>query len=688
MEHFIRDYDRFIKQITWTRRTDWLAVNDSPDPEPLASGPNVQFSGTAGDVWISGPVPMPLDHDTLSVTIKGMVKNCRVGIEWCQAKKGKFHPVIWGANDGKTFKLENIPAIPTTASFRVVVEAQTDGEVSLTISSCVGSLRPKLDVLVNQVGYDIGSPKRFTVQSNGPLEGDAHFRVIAPIAGPGREFETVFEGKLESAGDVPEWGRWYWRGDFSSLDTPGNYFIDATIGDLNAESPLFSIGHDFIASKTLDSAQRFFFWQRCGQAVPGWHEACHLDDRVTTESGVTIEAAGAWHDAGDYNKYNGYTPLSLYSLLYARETCPHLFQTWRNTGRDDILDEALWGAEYLRKMQDPATGELWDRHFSGYGYWGLPENETDNRIGGDEDRVAKGKTLNLWFVAAFAHLGQLLDNEEYIGRALAHWKLAYKPDSPDLAHAAQTIFAARELDLATGDPTFEKIALEAAKKIVACQSHDDTLDGWYAGSPGGKPAYGVVDDGLPAAALGRWTEWYPEDAFVESARESLKRYVGYVQAISHNPLGIAKVHTQKHDAWFFPFAKDGDWHVGQNSQYLSDAWAALVAHRVTGESRALEVALDQINWVLGCNPYGICMMQGHGRVNSPTAHHRYNMIVGQPQGAVPGSVFNGIVRFNAANDIPLWDLIPHGTPRYECNEPWLPHNAYYLFAVSELARIV
>ena len=74
-------------------------------------------------------------------------------------------------------------------------------------------------------------------------------------------------------------------------------------------------------------------------------------------------------------------------------------------------------------------------------------------------------------------------------------------------------------------------------------------------------------------------------------------------------------------------------------------------------------------------------------MNPAAGHHRYNTIVGQPKGAAPGSVYNGIIRWGPTTDQPLFDLIEQGTPRYACNEPWIPHNSYWLFAMTELAAI-
>ena len=56
-----------------------------------------------------------------------------------------------------------------------------------------------------------------------------------------------------------------------------------------------------ILKQTAADAVDFFFVQRCGFDVPGWHKACHLDDAKLPD-GTHLDVTGGWHSAGDYNK--------------------------------------------------------------------------------------------------------------------------------------------------------------------------------------------------------------------------------------------------------------------------------------------------------------------------------------------------------------------------------------------------
>ena len=109
-------------------------------------------------------------------------------------------------------------------------------------------------------------------------------------------------------------------------------------------------------------------------------------------------------------------------------------------------------------------------------------------------------------------------------------------------------------------------------------------------------------------------------------------------------------------------------------------------YTVLKDKRALAYALDQMNFVLGANPYDLCMMEGVGTVNPPRYHHRYIKIHVRELGKVPGAIPHGFVRDMIGNDRPGFDLSLGGReyPSYRTSEPWLVHNVFYLLAVTAL----
>jgi hypothetical protein len=116
--------------------------------------------------------------------------------------------------------------------------------------------------------------------------------------------------------------------------------------------------------------------------------------------------------------------------------------------------------------------------------------------------------------------------------------------------------------------------------------------------------------------------------------------------------------------------------------YLSQAWAGSLISGVIPEEKArlLPLVSGCLGWVLGVNPFGICMMAGAGSVPLPLYHHRYDSIRNGKAGRVPGAICNGITRLGIDLDLPYLDLEGNS---WRTNEPWLPHNAYFLLALSE-----
>ncbi len=160
-----------------------------------------------------------------------------------------------------------------------------------------------------------------------------------------------------------------WWLDFSSFDTPGEYFITETGKDTGSYA--FTINEN-VYEDILKEAFRTFYYQRCGIAkkIPfadsRWTDkACHLeteqdlDCRLVTNPvpSTSKDLSGGWHDAGDYNKYINYIDVAFHDLLSAYEENPKIWGDdmqipESGNGIPDLLDEIKWGLEWLLKMQE------------------------------------------------------------------------------------------------------------------------------------------------------------------------------------------------------------------------------------------------------------------------------------------------------------------------------------------------
>jgi hypothetical protein len=177
---------------------------------------------------------------------------------------------------------------------------------------------------------------------------------------------------------------------------------------------------------------------------------------------------------------------------------------------------------------------------------------------------------------------------------------------------------------------------------------------------------------------------------------ALRRWIERSLQIAGNPFQLT---PYSEGVFFRPYADQKTWYVGQNTQYLSQAWALYLAGDLLRDPRARQMADRQMDWVLGANPLILCMMEGKGSYNLPLYHHRYSGnsrrkmagIPGQERGAIPGAIPNGVCRPEGHLDKPFVffgtiTTLPPAPPPIGTTEPWLPHNAYYLQAITAKGR--
>ena len=100
----------------------------------------------------------------------------------------------------------------------------------------------------------------------------------------------------------------------------------------------------------------------------------------------------------------------------------------------------------------------------------------------------------------------------------------------------------------------------------------------------------------------------------------------------------------------------------------------------TGSQAPLEkFAWDQIDWVLGRNPYSMCFMYGFGVKNVPHMHSKYG------HGSEKGGISNGITGREGNPDGSGIDFKEEDNGNeWRWTEQWLPHAAWFLQALAAL----
>lgn len=579
-------------------------------------------------------------------------------------------PLSFSAHDGVWTRLAVDDCVPPGGARRLVMALQTTSAPVYWDNASIRVIheeRADFEVLVNQAGYDLGAPKRVMAQANFRAERMAFVLID-------KEGIEHYKGELAYAGRIHghygnDWGYEYYSGEFSDFDAPGIYRVRVSLDDISEYSWPVVIGKNQLWNIAARPAYRFFFYQRCGTAVPGFYDACHLDDAVSPDGATQYDLWGGWHDAGDYNKYHNAPYVYGLAVAYDQRRTDFDALGATDTGASEFLDEILWGGDHVRRMVMD-DGSAFGHITSGYGYWGPPELETDNIPGtGDERRGTRERG----------------DNPDAHQAALARIAVLLKDTAdPDIPLDVWVNTAAHSLSYALDEGRRGLWQLSTAVDL-----YDVTGDTKYA-LPAETLREELMKSGMDAGHISamhvevirRYDDVF-HSAYAATLREAVIARAASMLANATNPFGVYTFGPPEQPDFFNTPADQGGWHVGTSSHLLEAAAFMAIAFQYEPDHRYLRFVYDQFNWTLGMNPYNISLMEGVGSAFAPTYHHRYTF-AGVPRGAVPGGVVNGITWRSVGDDRPFFDMSGVDIPAYESNEVWLPHNTAFLNALAQL----
>ncbi|TDD84802.1 glycoside hydrolase family 9 protein [Actinomadura rubrisoli] len=579
------------------------------------------------------------------------------------------------------------------------------GAATVGVASAVGgpaeaAAAPEQDgaarVLVNNVGYDPGAPKRAVVTAR---RSPGRFRLVD--AGSG---QTVHSGRLDDAGTVADWdGRRYWTADFSQVRRAGDYYI--AVG--SARSAQFKIEATVLERYTLSHVVRHFKGWRCSGQFDKFDHHLPLGN-----TGKTYDAHGGWYDAtGDFGKhFTQLSALSYFNTLQLPLTVWSLLISYRElTARKDenftqlrtwLQDEALYGADYLRRVH--VQGQSF---YSSVGQPGPPKDPLKRTLGTAQVnyREGGGMAIAALAIASTHDVSGDYESGEYLAAAKdvfgyleANNVRLTNDGKENIQDDYNALLAAVELYRATKGGPYREIADKRAANLVSrLVSWSRYRDYWRADDKD-RPYFHPSDAGLPVVALLAYAD-ISDGRAREQALDAVRRSMRFELAVTQevrNPFGYARQLVQDKDGkrvsgFFFPHnvtprTKD-QWWQGENARIASLASAARLAARHFSDDRAFAAKLrsyaaDQLNWILGANPYDICMLDGSGR-NNP----QYLWLGTWQFLQTAGGIVNGITGKNEDGSGILWD---HGYAHtgkdddWRWGEQWLPHTSWYMNAIA------
>ena len=481
--------------------------------------------------------------------------------------------------------------------------------------------------------------------------------------------------------------------DFSEIKQNGSYHIEAG----KTVSGVFRIGPD-AWEQSIWKALNFYYVERCGTPIPGVHAFCHRD--WTCQHGdKRIVINGGWHDAGDFTQGLRNTTEAAYAMFTLAEqirikgTNPKLYER--------LLEEAQWGLEWILKT---SFGD-------GFRNEGSVNSRRTNGIIGDYDDVTSTARNNpktnfmASSVEAVAYRA-LKERDPRIANyslkmAEADWQFAADKmvitrendsnavwgvsfDSGEVLHeiASAGIVASVELWHATGDKKYMTKAVELAEIITESQQRKKPemnvpLTGFFYTGPSKKYILHYCHNGREQEAIAALTllceafpghsdymKWYSavvlhseylktialytepygvlpssiyRDNDYQQVPESRKEYFRR-QVLNGIPLGKGNYLR------IFPVWMDYRGHFGT---ILPQAQALNYAARLRRDPESMKLAMRQMEWVMGCNPFSQSSMYGEGYDFPPL----YTPSSGDIVGGLPVGI-----QTRGDSDIPYWPV--------------------------------
>ncbi len=476
------------------------------------------------------------------------------------------------------------------------------------------------------------------------------------------EWQAVFRGTLEPC--KSPMGN-YLIGNFSELSHPGIYRI--VLPEDRGHSYQFPIS-DAVASMLPWMNLDFLHCQRCGPFENEWRGPCHLDDGLRSDTGRPIDATGGWHDGGDTRKDLCFATLPALGFMDIYERLGWHRNHWHeNPWQDDLLAEIAWGVNFILKMQDSATGMIYEnvgvggtsRGISAEKWWyenlcgcyaGNEENRfTDNiPASGDERRVRVDynpivQYTNLYILARAASIFATV-NPELADRcctaALPCWQFT-ATCTGDQYHDWTSVRAWR-LICATYLYRQSLIGEDEVKenfhRLIELQNSDRGF--WYMDAGKTEPYRGIIQSAQPVIALGNLINLCPEHPLAAPATDVLRQcWTGFIKPmLATNPFGM-----MPYSLYFKPMSQGDRYHKldksscfrffmpansprkinhGISGHWMSWAHALALGGYVLDDNNWRQAAWNQIHWQLGFNPINTSYLTGVGYRN-PMPHSRF-----------------------------------------------------------------
>jgi hypothetical protein len=582
-------------------------------------------------------------------------------------------------------------------------------------------------ILTNQVGYNATGSKHAVIL------GSVQDNFTACTLNDAKDHHKVLDTPAQHAGPVKKWRDWdFWTIDFDSFSTEGTYYLVCASGDHSIQSYPFLIQRLVLERNTLSDAVYFFKEERSSGRMDKADRHLPFDGKKTG----TVDAHGGWWDAtGDYGKHLSHLSFSTYfnpqqipfvvysffksSELLTDRKVPEVIRY-----QDHMLDEAMYGADYLVRVKVPdgsfyrsistggpaqvpelrkVAGEM--KKFgiyqsSGQSPRGIVEEANNDLEYEVSYRSGGGVAVAALAIASTYPFSGEFKNADYLKAAEDAFDFLEKNNLKLVNDGKENIVddycalvAATELYKATKKDLYKTAADKRAASLMARLTTSGHYSNYWRADDATRPFFHASDAGLPVVSLLYYAE-IASPEIQQKVRNKIKKSLAFQLTINqevNNPFAYARQLNQdkdgnRHTTFFFPHNTEvAPWWQGENARLASLAAAARLAARQFPDDPDFQkqlraFATSQLDWILGLNPFDSSMMNGVGR-NNP----QYLFFDSWEFTNAPGGISNGITAgFKDEQDID-YNLTYHQTGAdndWRWQEQWLPHGAWYILAVS------
>ena len=527
------------------------------------------------------------------------------------------------------------------------------------------------DINLNQVGY-LPNSKKIAV-FRGDLKDD-EFQVINSGTN-----KVVYTGKISKSFENETADETNWYGDFSKVTEAGKYYVQT---ESLGKSYEFEIGNDIYSEVSTDIL-KMLYMQRCGTELTTQfagdfaHEACHTTKAKIYGTDQYIDVSGGWHDAGDYGRYVVPGAKTVADLMLAYQFNPSAFNDSIGIPESgnkipDILDEARYELTWMLKMQDQSSGGVYHKvTCADFPETIMPQDETQELI---VSRISDAATADFAAVMAMAYETYKSFDEGFANKCLAAAKKAWEY----VGNKKKLGAFGNPAEIKTGeygDSTLTDEMMWADAQLFKVTGESKYLDHF-------KDIYNYGYIGLGWADVGAYGQY--AILSTDKSKVGEEFYNRVKKAFLENATFILR-HIDD-DGYKVSIGEQYPW--GSNMFAANDAMFLIMTNKIEPDSKYMDNAIYDINYLFGTNPMSMTYVTGEGDVSPTGTHHRPSqylkktmkgMLVGGANSALEDPYAKVVLR-----DAPPAKCYVDDEKSYSCNEITIYWNSPLIFAIANI----